>query len=349
VAGTTRRHTFPQPQLPGLRRPHNPVVVTCARARLRIRSAALARPVYLDPIWPAQPSGLHSQLSPASFAPSSRVGVVPGRLSQLGVSACAGIWRSRCARSSRWSRLGSDVAATRAAHQHTTCQEHVRQYLQVPGLRQETAYGSQLWHLWALSWQARAFGAGQESRENSVRVCAFARFSEANSSSTSTQRRACDELSASSQCTHMCFREHASCAVLKRLRAQFCLQVSSSVEHLGVEFSPDFGPAPQDGSWPISAKQVRSLVAGAASWSRSAISRKLMASVTHFACGPRRPEPPRLASCSQCPALPCHHLRRAFIFPESGVPPGTWTCCCGCPSRKRRLRARQTAFSTRCR
>jgi hypothetical protein len=59
-----------------------------------------------------RPSGPHSQLSPASLTPSSRLGAVPGRLPQLGVFACAGIWRSRCARSPRWSRLGSDVAAT---------------------------------------------------------------------------------------------------------------------------------------------------------------------------------------------------------------------------------------------
>jgi hypothetical protein len=58
VAGTTRRHTVPQPQLPGLRRPHNPVVVACARARLRIRSAALARPVNPDLIWPAHLASL---------------------------------------------------------------------------------------------------------------------------------------------------------------------------------------------------------------------------------------------------------------------------------------------------
>jgi hypothetical protein len=37
-----------------------------------------------------RPSGPHSQLSPASLSPSSRLGVVPGRLPQLGVSACAG-------------------------------------------------------------------------------------------------------------------------------------------------------------------------------------------------------------------------------------------------------------------
>jgi hypothetical protein len=127
----------------------------------------------------------------------------------------------------------------------------------------------------------------------------------------------------------MCSREHASCAVLKRLLAQFCLRVCSSVMHLGVEFSPNSRPAPEDGSWPISAKHVHSLVVGAASWSRSAILRKLVALVTHFACGPRRPDTPRLASCSQCPAVPCRHLRRALIFPESERPPGTWTCCGG--------------------
>jgi hypothetical protein len=68
----------------------------------------------------------------------------------------------------------------------------------------------------------------------------------------------------------------------------------------------------------MSEKHLRSLKAGAASWSRSAVSRKVLASVTHFACGPRRPEPPWLASLSQYPALPCRHLHRAFTFPESG-------------------------------
>jgi hypothetical protein len=64
-----------------------------------------------------RPSGPHSQLSPASLTPSSRLGAVPGRLPQLGVSACAGTWRSRFARSPRWNRLGSDVAATRGQAQ----------------------------------------------------------------------------------------------------------------------------------------------------------------------------------------------------------------------------------------
>jgi hypothetical protein len=64
-----------------------------------------------------RPSGPHSQLSPASLTPSCRLGAVPGRLPQLGVFACAGTWRSRCARSPRWSRLGSDVAATRGRGQ----------------------------------------------------------------------------------------------------------------------------------------------------------------------------------------------------------------------------------------
>jgi hypothetical protein len=41
-------------QLPGaLRRPHNPVVVTCACARSRICPATLARPINPDPFWPA--------------------------------------------------------------------------------------------------------------------------------------------------------------------------------------------------------------------------------------------------------------------------------------------------------
>jgi hypothetical protein len=64
-----------------------------------------------------RPSGPHSQLSPASLTPSSRLGVVPGRIPQLGVSACAGIWRSRCARFPRWNRLATDVAATRGQAQ----------------------------------------------------------------------------------------------------------------------------------------------------------------------------------------------------------------------------------------
>jgi hypothetical protein len=92
----------------------------CAAARISVSvlflvfyDALLHSPRYVG----GRPSGPHSQLSPASLTPSSRLGAVSGRLPQLGISACAGTKRSRCARSPRWIRIGSDVAATRGQAQ----------------------------------------------------------------------------------------------------------------------------------------------------------------------------------------------------------------------------------------